>query len=203
MGWLYMTRGGMNGHPSAKAYLDDQFTYERPTEAGGSRGLKVIASSCLQNRVWYAAAQIMTDGVGGDVVALICLVRWNPRDKEGMIFGYKDMDETMGPHEAECPARILDLLTPTDREYALAWRAKCRANLARRGRKLENGDRIRLPEPMKFTDGHEGSEFIVLKTGRRIVLFDPVSKLRYRITRLMERDWTIVPVTRVHKTLFA
>jgi hypothetical protein len=37
------------------------------------------------------------------------------------------MDETMGPVESRCPERILDLLTPTDSEYANEWRARCRA----------------------------------------------------------------------------
>lgn len=32
----------------------------------------------------------MTNGIGGDVFAIVCLVRWNPADKEGVIFGYKD-----------------------------------------------------------------------------------------------------------------
>jgi hypothetical protein len=64
-------------HGTAKTYLDAQFTYERENE-GGSRGLRVLASSCPQNRVYYAAAQVMTNGVGGDVFAIVCLVQWNP-----------------------------------------------------------------------------------------------------------------------------
>jgi hypothetical protein len=203
MGWLYMPRGAMGGHASAKAYLDAQFSYARVQEDGGSRGLKVLASACPGNRVYYAAAQVMTNRVGGAVFAIVCLVRWNPRDKEGLVFGYKDMDETMGPCEAECPARILELLTPTDSEHARAWRERCRANIARRARKLPDGARIRLAEPMRFTDGHEGQEFVVCKRGRRVVLRDPETGNRYRITRLMQRDWLIVPVTKIHRTIFA
>ena len=40
------------------------------------------------------------------------------------------MTEGMGPYESNCPVAILDLLTPTDRPYALQWRARCRANAA-------------------------------------------------------------------------
>ena len=83
------------------------------------------------------------------------------------------LEESMGPHEADCPARILDLLTPTDKDYAIDWRARCRANLERRSRKLADGDRIRFPAPMKFTDGHVGQEFVVSKRGRRTILRDP------------------------------
>lgn len=203
MGWLYMPRSSMGGHPSAKAYLDAQFTYERPREDGSSHGLKVLASVCPGNRIYYAATQVITDGKPGEVFAIVCLVRWNPRDKEGFVFGYKDMEESMGPHEADCPARILDLLTPTDKEYALDWRQRCRANLERRARKLADGDRIRLPEPMKFTDGHVGQEFIVTKRGRKTVLRDPDTGGLYRISRLMQRTWAVVPVIKVHKTVFA
>ena len=35
------------------------------------------------------------------------------------------MDETMGPYYTNCPARILELLTLTENENALAWRKQC------------------------------------------------------------------------------
>ena len=40
-------------------------------------------------------------------------------------FGYKDMDETMGPGDCDCPKSIIALLSETDNEYALYWRQKC------------------------------------------------------------------------------
>lgn len=203
MGWLSMPLSSMYPHATAKAYLDAQFTYEREVDSGGTRGLKVLASSCLQNRVYYAAAQVLTDGIGGDVVAIVCLVRWNPRDKDGYVFGYKDMDETMGPCEAHCPQRILTLLTPTDNASALDWRRRCAENLQRRQRRLTDGDRIKLASPMTFTDGHIGDEFLVEKRGRHLRLRDPATGGRYRISRFMDRHWTIVPTTKVHTTIFA
>lgn len=203
MGWLFMSRASLDGHKSAKSYLDAQFTYERLQQEGSTRGLKVLSSSCPGNRVYYAATQEMANGVGGEIFAIVCLVRWNPRDKEGYIFGYKDMEESMGPCEDECPARILDMLSPTDNKNALDWRARCRANNALRSRKLNDGDRIRLPEPITFVDGHKGQEFIVRRRGRRIVLRDPDTGGLYRISRLMQRAWSVVSVTKVHKTVFA
>lgn len=113
------------------------------------------------------------------------------------------LDESVGPYEDSCPRHILDLLTPTDREHALDWRARCRANLARRARKIEDGDRIRLAQALTFSDGHVGAEFIVVKRGRRLSFRDPVTRCGYAISRFMERDWAIVPVTKVHKTIFA
>jgi hypothetical protein len=68
----------------------------------------------------YAA--VSTSKAPADVFALVVLV-----DRRNGQFGYKDMDEGMGPYESECPQRILDKLTPTQNSYALAWRARCRA----------------------------------------------------------------------------
>lgn len=202
MGWLTMSRYHMGGHKTAKEYLDDQFTYDREVD-GVRKGLTVLASSCPQNRTYYAAVQVMVDGIGKEVFAVVCKVMWNPRSKTGEHFGYKDMDESCGPCEDNCPASILDLLTPTDREHALDWRRRCRANLERRARKVEDGDRIKLASALTFSDGHVGDEFIVVKRGRRLSFRNPETRLGYSISRFMERDWTIVRVTKVHKTIFA
>ncbi len=202
MGWLTMPFTSIGGHASAKAYLDDQFTYSREVD-GGTAGLRVLASSCPQNRTYYAAAQVMTNGAGGEVFAIICKILWNPGSKTGEQFGYKDMTESMGPCEDGCPQHILDLLTPTDEEHALDWRRRCAENLKRRSRKIADGDRIRLEQPVTFSDGHVGQEFIVEKRGRRITLRDPEGHGRYRISRLMERRWQVVPTTKIHKTIFA
>ena len=34
--------------------------------------------------------EVRGDGVDGPAFAVVCLVKWNPRDKEGYVFGYKD-----------------------------------------------------------------------------------------------------------------
>lgn len=47
-------------------------------------------------------------------------------------FSYKDMDESVGPGQAECSASILKLLSPTDSEWANEWRELCRQNAARK-----------------------------------------------------------------------
>lgn len=44
-------------------------------------------------------------------------------------FAYKDISEDMGPAEDRCPASVLNALSPTDNEQALAWRERCRANI--------------------------------------------------------------------------
>ena len=141
MGWLYMQ--SLDGHCGPKQYLDAQFTYARPEVTS-----KVLRSALAGMRVYYAAVEhIRLDTGQRDVFAVVCLVRYNPRDKEGYIFGYKQMDETMGPCESDCPASILDLLTPIDAKCALdalpresrrSSRARGQTRTARRA-----GDRLR------------------------------------------------------------
>lgn len=200
MGWLYMTRGGMGGHATAKDYLDAQFTYERG-DGGEKRGLRVLASSCLRNQVYYAAAQPYGQADTA-IFAIVCLVRWNPREKKGMIFGYKDMSENAGPNEAECPERILALLDPATHEYAIDWRRRCIANIQRRRRPLAKGDRIRLADEMTFADGHVGRDFIVTKYTRQVRLKNPETGQLYRLSRLMDRAWEKIAEPKVHATFF-
>lgn len=76
-------------------------------------------------------------------------------------WGYKDMDEGMGPVQSEAPLALLSLLSPTSKEYALDWRDRCRKTAALKSRKVTDGDVIRLAQPMTFTDGIERSLFKV------------------------------------------
>lgn len=118
----------------------------------GMKGREIIASATVGN-TWYAALRIEREGKPVEIAALVYLFS---RGKPGEGFGYKSMDETMGPCEAECPARILDLLTPTEYEYAIAWRAQCRANLANKAKAsltrsaIKPGMRLKLSRPLTY-----------------------------------------------------
>lgn len=109
----------------------------------------------------------------------------------------------MGPCEAACPARILRLLSPTAKEHALDWRRRCLMRLRMHGRKLEDGMRLRFPRPISFGDGHAGTEFIVVKKGDSVTFRSSEGRGRYRITGFRDMSWTVVPETRVHRTVFA
>ena len=41
-------------------------------------------------------------------------------------WGYKDIDETMGPVHSNAPPQILERLSPTTSPFAMGWRARCR-----------------------------------------------------------------------------
>ena len=82
--------------------------------------VKVLKASMKGNVFYAACIQTKRPEVIWGIVCLTSL-------KNGE-FGYKDIDETMGPCYYDCPKSILDMLSPTDNEYALEWRKKCREN---------------------------------------------------------------------------
>jgi hypothetical protein len=186
MGWLYMS--SMRGHKTPKQYLDHQFTYE-----GKSFTCKVLDSAVVSMKRYYAAVEKVEKATGArSVVCVVCLVNFNRRDKEGMIFGYKDMDETMGPCKTDCPARILDLLTPTDSEYAVEWRAKCQRRLAKV--LPQAGQTVVLKTRMQFSDKTTQSRFRVLERkvrGRKKLFFVGEGGGYYRLRNLRDIDFTI------------
>lgn len=97
MGWTWTHRD--NGM-TTRAFFEAELT-----------GSKRILASGMVDGTFYAAVQNPGDAAyePGRVWALVCLTG---RSKSYFNFGYKDMDEDMGPADARCPQRVLDLLSP-------------------------------------------------------------------------------------------
>ena len=113
MGWTsYHATHYKNGKVDRKAECDSQFTF----------GTHKVLKSTMKGRVYYGAI----DTGNGNVVGVVCLTSGQDRHDPYYNFSIKVIDETMGPCESECPKSILDLLTPTDSEFANAWRERCR-----------------------------------------------------------------------------
>lgn len=74
--------------------------------------------------VAFAAVEMNVRGQAV-VEGVVCLLKHNREPGEAQ-FLYKDIHEHAGPHASFCPERILDQLTPTDNDLALAWRERCR-----------------------------------------------------------------------------
>lgn len=121
MGWTgmgleyceYNANGTVNKHKTMTHELE-------------SWGTEVIQSAMAGGN-WYGVVRERD----GRMFLLICLININKSLGE---FMYKDMTDTVGPYEKECPKAILDLadrLCPCTDEYdsngwARAWRAECR-----------------------------------------------------------------------------
>ena len=107
MGWLSFN---VESTKNRKQIMDDQFNSEH---------LEVVKSAMV-GTVYYAAVKSLKQG---KIFGLVCLT--SVQNKEWYNFGYKDMDESMGPAYYDCPKSILDLLSPTEYEWAKEWRAQC------------------------------------------------------------------------------
>ncbi len=194
MGWLFMS--SLGGHSGPREYLDAEFTCERL-----GRSSKVLRSALVRMRTYYAAVEVLTEGSEREVWACVCLVKYNPRDREGYIFGYKSMEESLGPCEIECPIAILDLLTPTDNDYAVKWRSSCREGAAARAAKpkLRHGQLITFAAPIRFADGRTHQTLRVDiddRYNRRIRFRSPEGHGFYRIGGLKGLDYIVADETK-------
>lgn len=145
-------------------------------------------ATATKDGVFYAAVENLPTATykPGAVWGLVTLTKWTSGHHN---YGWKDMDETMGPYEANCPDRILDLLTPIDSEWANEWRARCRANNAARAArpKVKIGDTVRFAVPLTFTNGDTADTF-TYEGGSRF----RAGHQGYRITRWKERTFEVV-----------
>lgn len=141
MGW---TGGQLEGRFTARAAIEFEF---------GADFMPRVIDAARLGTVIYAAVRDVKDP--SSVWALVLLAE----RQNGVLFT-KPIDETMGPCEDDCPARILDLLTETGSKYANEWRERCRAQLA--APKPQAGDVIRFSTPFSFTDGSTRDTFVLV-----------------------------------------
>ena len=118
--------------------------------AGAFRPYKVVDCAIVTMRTAYVAVQ-----VDNDVEGYVVLLHYY---KNGEICR-KEIHESMGPYECNCPERILRLLTgPTN-----DWRQACQSNIDRYKR-IKAGEPFTLAEPIRFGDGVRRAEFV--KSGK-------------------------------------
>lgn len=166
MGWTGLHR---------ETGLTDRAFFEREFPS-----TEILACATVKG-VFYAACR--SKDKPDTVWALIVEIK---RTRDYWNFTYKDIDEGMGPYSIDCPAAILDLLTPTDSKWANEWREKCRARLAAKAArpKVRKGDRIKFATPITFTNGEERDTFEYDK-GKRF-------RGGYRISNWRDRAYTVV-----------
>lgn len=107
-------------------YYDKHGNIDRKKEMeSGFYGGYDVLKSAMVGTTYYAAIR----NPSGDIFAVVALTSTNKKDWYN--FSCKLMDETEGPYESRCPKSILDLLPPTDNEYANKWRQRCRDNIGK------------------------------------------------------------------------
>jgi hypothetical protein len=155
-----------------------------------------LATALVNRTEAYAAVETTQPDGTRDVWAAVFMLKYNPKDRDGYTFGYKDMDETCGPNIDNCPAKILDLLTPTTSEWANQWRARCRQRIERRqSNKVISGDIIKFDHELGF-GGYGSADTFKVRTQGRSVFFHALdsetleSRFACRITGWRDRTFT-------------
>lgn len=138
MGWTsYHATYYKNGKIDRKAECDKLYNSDAVSwnEDHKVVGKYEVLKSSMIGTIYYAAVKrtiFATKDKPEDIkiFGTVCLTSTDSKDYYN--FAYKDMDETCGPYKYDCPKAILDLLSPTDSEYANEWRKKCYENLAKK-----------------------------------------------------------------------
>ncbi len=165
MGWIYMPKGQRTVREILTAEIEKNDGHQ-------------VVDIWMKAGTAYAAVQRLKDG-RPVIYPIIFLYRLQPKDRHGLTFGYKDIDEEMGPVARHCPARILDRLTAVEDLYgagtdsarrAQKWRDDCRANMeARFNGRLRVGTVVEFEKPRRFADGYEGRRFRLGRVDERTV----------------------------------
>jgi hypothetical protein len=142
MGWLV----GWNSKAEVVEHLKRQ------------AGERLVKASVVGNVLWTVERAYES----GDLFIRCCLLSGG-RFHQGvrlpagsdMRWGYKDLEESMGPAEVSCPLAFLDMVPVPKGEYAARWRERVRAHHAQAAasrklvREARPGDRVRLREGCK------------------------------------------------------
>lgn len=178
MGWTsyhaqyYKKNGAVDRKAECDAYWEE----------GANRGHFAVLRSSMVGSTYYAAVKPLLRRIkdGNDTYepipeeeqkafGVVFLTTVDARDYFN--FSYKDMDESYGPAQTDCPIGILNLLADTDNESAIAWRKACLETAEKRRshqsarktlRNLAIGSTIEFRSSADYSNG--------VKSGDRVIL---------------------------------
>jgi hypothetical protein len=152
----------------------------------------LLKGKVIKGVAYMAIRRTLPESTGQEPYVYAGVYKVQMYPKSDYNFGWKDMDESCGPFYYDCPGDILDMLTSTDNENALAWRAECRKrNTASAAVKLTAGVIVMFTEAIRFTDGFSATKFQVDDARRGVVTPMVQSGLfagsKYKISNLRQR----------------
>lgn len=170
-----------------KAYLASELSFTSPSTGNVYR---VVADSMVGSTYYAAVEKRAADG---SVSVEGVVVTTETRDGE---FAYKEIAEVSGPYFWDCPAKVLNALTPTQHASALDWRATCRNTIVQKAiaKKLKTGDVIKFDTPLNFGGAYGYLDtFTVDAQGRSIRFTNAVNRnLTFYISKWKTRPFAIV-----------
>ena len=122
MGWLFSCN---RGHDKATLVAE----LRRPSRYGDKQ--RLLKSTVVGNNHWYVAEILAT---GERYIGLDLMQSGYPDHG----WGYKDLCESMGPNQVNCPLGFLDLVPNIPEPYGAAWRERVKAYHAQRSAKRRN-----------------------------------------------------------------
>lgn len=129
-----------------------------------SESIEILAhrSTCYGRHWWVAFRQKKTGR------SFVCLFLLAGGFREG--WGFKDIDETMGPVEIDCPIELLDMTDEPTEGYAVAWRERVRAKAEDRkgsqSKAFQKGDKCVI----------YGKTYVVVSQVKRSYIVSPEGK---------------------------
>lgn len=127
---------------SSKGELVEHITREwrEPLKAGGDTVTTCLARCWRGNPgngvLWTVFESAFPDGRPSERFIVAFLMKcWD----RGGDWGFKDVTESMGPYEVNCPLGYLDMVPEAPNEWGRQWRERVRAYHARQSRRLEVG----------------------------------------------------------------
>ena len=180
MGWTHCFDGRLkpNGSVDRRYECDRLCTWCRKDEHGNVISSGEVLKSSMVGSTYYAAVRNKDGKVWAAIFQTCGRTKW-----DGSLWGYKDMDETVGPWEDKCPASILALLSPTDSISANEWRERCRRNIAKAAEIRRNGPKP-LFAPVGVTVTVEGKSWIMTSSA-----YKEKTMYRYRGVRFSKARW--------------
>ena len=112
MGWLF-------GWDTRKQLVD---------HLCGDAGVKTLKRRFVGNTLYTVHSYKGTDGT---VINFACVYLLKGRNGTRDGWGYKDIDESMGPYYYDFPVSWLDMLSPTDSQSSKEWREHVRKRAAK------------------------------------------------------------------------
>ena len=93
-------------------------------------GDRYVEHRVVGNHAWF----LVKDEITGNKLIVLALL-----SKSSNGWGYKDIDETMGPYHYDCPLTLLAKADPPMGAYATEWRNKVRAHRAKKAKRITLG----------------------------------------------------------------
>lgn len=157
---------------------------------------------CASKRMTFFAAVKGVDGIR----AVVCNYHWLHTYYYLENFEFTVSEENEYPTKYNCPARVLDVLSPVEQlysgrpaaQYVSDWREKCREQIkivaARPS--VHKGDKVVFERPINFVGGAKQTELIFEK-GSTFTLVN--GNARYCIRNWRDRKWTVVPAAELRR----